>query len=849
MPDTPTSPEFDKLFATAIHRLLHDEPLQAFCDWFSQEMGASMQSELAVPAGQKAQSLRYQRSVARALWSAVPVPSHRWRPRPLPKMERNSPCHCGSGRKFKQCCDQFASLALPVDEAGLYALALAQAEPAMLTAAKLREVPPEALGIAAESWNQDQQPERTAAVLEPLFESGARMDGRHELAFDMLMDALQVMGQETRRQALAQRVAQATDRALATAARCRLVSMLADAGDETAAWELFREAQRKAPDSPQLWHLELTLLITQNRMQEARLRGPVLAAKARKADLPELAQMLAQLGKEGLAAAFSADPGEEDDAGDAVDRDWTALCEQVPPSINASECRSLYTLKRSPPHASAAPGDSLHLKPKRTLADLQSHWRRRFPIGEPMLTSLDADADALLDDLAGAAQFLQKYPLAWLSIEVLNDLLLAAAQMCNPDSPAATVRAGRRLAGHALEVLRSLAGEQPCRLDWADMGSRPALRLLAQTIELARLVQDMEQVEALTRWGLELNPNDNHGWRQVLAPVYLAQSRWQEALDLLDRYPDDMPPAQHHRALALFALGHKEQAEAVLRATHREYPRFLEALLPPVLDAPAPEEGPGLSLGGLEAAWYHRVEMRPAWVRTGALAWVQGLALKAPPAPKKTAPARPAKAPRSGAGPKGRKSTGLRPKETARLRKSFHPFAQLHGLLSAVAWSPELLMPNRWIAALEGLRAGPAEDLTQMNADLDALMRLYNHLNDQVLQTPADQPAPLQEVIALAAVDDDLCAWAAGFVQGCELAAAGWRRAGRPVGSGTGAFGELYRLAARAPAAPDQWRARQDSGQPLLAGLQDQAPLPIETLVLALVDLWSVIAPLRQARA
>ena len=98
--------------------------------------------------------------------------------------------------------------------------------------------------------------------------------------------------------------------------------------------------------------------------------------------------------------------------------------------------------------------------------------------------------------------------------------------------------------------------------------------------------------------------------------------------------------------------------------------------------------------------------------------------------------------------------------------------------------------------------------------------------------------------------------WAAGFVQGSELVAAGWRKAGRPVSAKGGAFGGLYALAAQAQADPlataegaSAWRARLDTDQPLLVGMQADAPNPMETLMLALEDLWRVTAPLRQARA
>lgn len=861
MPDLPLpgpDASFDAMLATAVRRVLLGEALQPFCDWFARDVGNLVMSQHPVGPDDEDGARRYQRMVARTLWAALPVPFNRWRPRPLPKVERNDLCHCGSGRKFKQCCAEFAGVAPPIDPDGLYAMALAQAEPAMLTPDKVRMVPAEALGMAAMDWNDNGQPERTAAVLTPLFQERDDLDGRHELAFDALMDALQAQGQETQRRALAQRVGQGRDKALATAARCRQASMLADQGDFDAAWAMFQSAQRLSPGEAQLWHLELTLLLAQGRHDEARLRAPLLAAKARQAGLDDLAAMLPQLAEGGFAAAYlHADAGDVDDP---EDLEWIALCEEAPRDIAPEECRALYRIGESPNREAGRP-PLLSVKPVKALVDLQRRWSRRFPVGKPMLTQLTGDADVLLADLPAVAQFLRENPRAWLSMDVLDDLLLAAAELCDWDAPSPIVQAAHRLARHALAVLQALAGQAAdvasAELHWTDLGARPLLRVLAQAVDLARLLHDRNEEERLARWGLALNPNDNHGWRSLLVPLYLARGAFDEALALLERYPDDMPPAQHSRALALFALGRRDEAQAVLRRAHRDYPGMLSALWPETLDMPEDDGSPGLALGGAMAAFYYRNETRAAWVSTGALAWTKALDLPVA-APKKARKPKPVQSRAKGGGQRvsltATAADQFGAKQKAHLRKAFPDYPRLHGLLTAVAWSPELIMPSRWVEIVMSMRGEPvsglAEDkaLKALNADLEALMGLLNSVNAQVLETPHDQVAPVQDVLALAASEPALFAWAAGFVQGAELAPAGWRRAARPVSSGKGTFGELYSLAARASGTTDAWRATRDGVQPLLVGLDDSPALPIETLALVLGDLWRVIAPLRQAQ-
>lgn len=234
---------------------------------------------------------------------------------------------------------------------------------------------------------------------------------------------------------------------------------------------------------------------------------------------------------------------------------------------------------------------------------------------------------------------------------MLDDLLLAARDRCMNMLSRPVVQAARRLAGHAMAVLRVLVGDGPhTRLEWAETDHRPVLccLALALAVELCRIGNDERQALALMQWGLRLNPNDNHGWRALVAPMLIENGRPDEALALLERYPDDLPPSEHARALALFALDRRDEAEAVLRAAHQAYPLFLEALWPDAMDGPDSEPGPGVRLGGEIAAWYFRMEWRPLWVRSDAPAWARALALPdPPPLPKPAGAGAPAKRGRS----------------------------------------------------------------------------------------------------------------------------------------------------------------------------------------------------------
>lgn len=627
LPDAPP-PALLHLYDLAIERILDDEPLASFCEWFVSEMATVLPPP---PPEEVDRNARFLQHHARTLWHAVPVPQNRWRPRPQPKIERNGPCPCGSGRKYKQCCAEFAQHALPFPPEALLSMALSVAAPHMLTPALARQVPPEALGEVAAMWNSRDMPGRSIAVLEPLLERVESLDDRHGYAFDALMEAYQAFGLETSCDALVRRVATSRDPSLATAARCRWATLLADGGDFRAAWALFHETLRLYPHIPELWHLELTLLHAEGRAAEARVRGPVLAARARREGLDELADVLADLAEHGIDDE-AMDWAGDDPVYDPEDEAWVALCEQVPASIDATACLALHERTLEAPESEGEP-PLLHVRSTGMLASLVSDWRSRFKVDKPMQTMLIGDAGALLEDLPAAAGFLAGHPQAWLSLDVLDDLLLAAAQIAGPDAPTPVLRSAWRLAEHAVAVLRIVIGEQPVRLLWMNTASRPALRVLAQAIHLARERRDNAQIEQLIRWSLQLNPHDNHGWRTVLAPALLLKGRAEEALALTQAYPDDMPPMAHLRALALFMLDRRDEAEAALRAAHADHPRLVQALLPPLLDAPPEDDGPGIEPGGERQAWEHRARMRPTWVRSGALDWLRGLNLEAPPRP------------------------------------------------------------------------------------------------------------------------------------------------------------------------------------------------------------------------
>jgi len=852
--NSPQQKSFEAVLSEAARRVIGNEPLASFCDWFPISIGPLM--ELGDDADL---SRRMLLTLARRFWGGVPLPARQWRPQALPRVERNDRCYCGSGRKFKHCCSEFDSLPNLLDPEHALGLVLGSIPPEKLTAAVLRQIPAAALAAAAITIKRDTGNAAVVQLLEPLFEDTASLDARHEQVFDLLVDALYELGQEARRDDLVRRMSSSPDKTLAAAARCQRVAMLADRGEHDAAWKLLHESQRLSPNDPQLLHLELLTLLSQGRTQEAAMRAPLLAAHARRLGDPELAQGLLEIGRGGVEAAARLgqddfDPVEEDQA-------WIDLLKLAPATLDAGRCRSLYVLERMPP----LEGDTVEVlgfQPRKPLADIERRWRKRFPVEVPMLVELSGDADALLDEPQAVATFLGKHPDAWLSVQVLNDLLIATRLMVESSGTPAVLFAVSGLCAHTVRVCRALTegDSAACRVWWGMMENRPFLRAVAQAIEFARECGELDRAYELMRWCLALNPNDNHGWRELVVQHCLAKDGAEDALQWLDRYPDDMPPAGHQRALALYLTGQHAAAETVLRAVHAESPRMVAALLPDTLDQPPDDEAPGMLLGGEEEAYYYRVAMRPVWVRTGALDWLRALKLPAQVAAARGKTAAKAKkaskagaaagkfVPVSGGFAPAKPPGAFSPTQDKRLRKQFPDYARVRGYLTSIAWSPGMVMPNIWLGPLLEMKqsaqpaSAKAPTLTAINAMLNDVMGLYNQLNEVVLTHDPHNPPPD------GMEDTDLRAWAAGFVQGAEQCASHWRSTGFAVESDKMPFKALYTLAAQAGTTHTAWRATNTDGQVLLTSLAPDPSAPRDLLASGLRPLWQVIAPIRQQR-
>ena len=84
--------------------ILKSEDANEFLHWFRSD-AAILAPDFFKQFPKDPEVLRsFLAAFSRFIWNRTPLPGNRFRPRPLPKPERNAPCICGSGRKYKQCC-------------------------------------------------------------------------------------------------------------------------------------------------------------------------------------------------------------------------------------------------------------------------------------------------------------------------------------------------------------------------------------------------------------------------------------------------------------------------------------------------------------------------------------------------------------------------------------------------------------------------------------------------------------------------------------------------------------------------------------------------------------------------
>lgn len=536
--------------------------------------------------------------IARAVWAHCPNPHSHYAAARLPPIERNSPCHCGSGRKYKHCCQE-AEQRLPLKQINLLPFlldALQRKRWSELAGSKLSRAM--LLNVALE-WQREGRHKDLLALLEPWFKDERHFTELHEPLLDCLLDCYDALGKPRKKQQLLERGLQHGDRGTVASLLQRQAAVAHDRGEIAQAWAFFKAAQQLQPDSPSLCHLELLLLIAQGDEVQARARARFWVQslqRRRDPELQELIELAQSVARDG-AAAFGELAVEHDPALAELDE----LLRSAPPP------QAHYHF----PHRSDASAGPLEPTPAlaKALREIESRMAR----------ALQGSGDVEL------APVLAQAPLLWHSFELITALLGIARSR---NVPGVGARFALPLLRRAEDLLREnlrIHKAEGLALEWGWVENRTALSLLAHWALLRiELGHETEGALATLRWLVdELNPQDNQGLRMPLIALLLERGDYAEAVTLGERYPDDLPEMQYQSALAEHLAGHGALANAKLGLAIARHPRIARMLL-----APKPTKRPrgdayGVVVGGAEEAWLFRQEHLALWTRTGGLDWLR----------------------------------------------------------------------------------------------------------------------------------------------------------------------------------------------------------------------------------
>ncbi|MEO8507175.1 MAG: SEC-C domain-containing protein [Betaproteobacteria bacterium] len=611
--DPQAGDELDILLQACARRVLDPIDGLFFVDWFVEVMPLLCPQFVAgLPADEsERQPALY--LLGRMLWNRMPLPDHHFRPQPLPKPERNAPCPCGSGRKYKHCCAHAEHLDDPFEGVSLLLYVLGQYPRTQLKKLPIAGLDLEELAHIGNEWRKDDRAADAEALLERVFEDVDRLDARAQHAFDVLADCYSDLDHPRKKERLLDRVAQARDPTLRSAALHRRITILADQGARAEAWRLFAEAQRHEPDNPMLATLEITMLLGERNYDRMRERGKFWIARLARNRAYDYSDMIAHIRE------LIADPVAVSLKYEGADRPGLAKLHRLLTSLPPIECH--YTLQCDEERAV--------LVPSGVLESLVTEWQHQAQVFKPALTMCSAgDADAW-ERVAPGVAWLEHHPQAWQSFDILDDLALVV-QDANLMAGGEALLAPLLERAHALLHLvldRSAAGD--CALPWGFHENRPALRLIVALYFLRREQGRADDALAIARWLVTtLNPDDNHGLREELTRWYLERGDAQAALDVCALFPDDaMVGMLFDRALALFILARHVEAEGALRDAVGLRPKVLPMLVAANPKVPR-SESPFLSSGGKEEAGRYRETHRELWERSGALTWASGVAAK-----------------------------------------------------------------------------------------------------------------------------------------------------------------------------------------------------------------------------
>jgi hypothetical protein len=624
--------QIENLLGLAGYEICSEPSAEAFVTWFHRTVPKVMPALLAKVDPTPAEVDKFLRVAALNLFADLPQPAHDLQRVSQPRPGRNDPCACGSGKKYKQCCGELDMPPL-FGNMNLLRYVLDAYPKRRLGEVVSSKASIEEVADTARQWNEWGEDTRVVAMLEPYFAGTGPLAHRLSPLFDVLMDSWLTLGKPGKRDRLLGELVMRGDRPLKSDALQRRTTMMADSGYYAGAWLCFKQASELNPNDPALSFLEVTTLLSEGRTLEAQTRALWWAdflARQRDPQLNEVIDILRKMAQDphggmmNVAASADAD----------LQRLHALFLAASPPAVRHSF--EVF------PQGDELNGTQLlasDFEPDAELAQLEERWSEVFQQAKPSMTTVQNEADDVWDNAPDWLDLLEKNPALWCSFDVLDDLVMAADTV---HLAGVQQRLLVPLAERAAEQLRITleskghADGDAVQCPWGVHSHRVALRPVAHLAFVCAETGNWQRFMELTHWLVfELNPHDNHGFRDGLSGAYVRFGRWDDVLALSARYPDDMPTLTLNAVLATFVLGDRTEATRLLKLAEEIYPAAVKMLLEKAPKPVKPDGGHGVLAGGKYEAWLYVGTMREFWEQQEALDWARA-SLKAPGTKVKT---------------------------------------------------------------------------------------------------------------------------------------------------------------------------------------------------------------------
>ena len=425
--DDETLEELEIFFREAIARILEREDGEAFLAWVRREAAGRL-PRLFERLPDEAARRSSASELGRALWNSVPLPGNGFRPRPVAEPERNDPCPCGSGLKYKKCCAPWAAEVPSFDPEGIWrlvveALPLEQVE----ALGQSGRVPRHLVGDLATSFLDDGDPERALALVQPMFERSDRLDRldeRDATALNAFLEAHDNLDLLEEKALVVERLTKTLKPALRAVLWENQVRAQAVEGELDEAWTALEKARQDDPESPALGPLEVSLLMSEGRTAEAGERARFFRERFRRDP-----GMVTEAGME-LLDKVATDPEAaqlEFSLGEEV-KDGILRLQELLARLEAPAA----TYGIQPVDGDPGAG---RLVPPASLRQAEEGWDQAFFGAAPELDSGDEEEDDdeldpwSEEDAARWLAFLPDVPAVLDSVEVLEDIAHSVSEL------------------------------------------------------------------------------------------------------------------------------------------------------------------------------------------------------------------------------------------------------------------------------------------------------------------------------------------------------------------------------------------------------------------------------------